>query len=151
MALCHARTTTEKGATWPTLPDMRTATRAAVAVAAVLILAALGATFLPASPAPGLECGTWVAPEWDADTSDELVTDARGIYQRSVAAGRDELAGDALAVAADVRRNQAQCGQALDTRRTVAMSLAGLAIILPAAVMFTAGRRRREETAPTPT
>lgn len=115
--------------------------RLAIVAGLVLTAGAVLVTLLPATPAAGIECGTWVAPEWDDDTTRELLDDAQRIHDRT---DSPEIAAGARQVARDVRRAADLCAPALSARRAIALSLAGLALILPAAVIWV-GRSRRDE------
>ena len=120
---------------------MTTLQRAAVALGALLVLGAVAATFLPTSP-EGVTCGTWVSPEWSDSGVDELVGQAEDLAEEY---GDFAGAGDqAEAMAANALRNQRLCDDALSTRRTVSLVLLGLAVLVPASLLFVGGGQRRD-------
>ena len=115
--------------------------RAAAVLAAVLFLGAVAATFLPTSP-QGATCGTWVAPEWD-DESTQRLLDRAGVLREG--AGIDpsgELGAEVAGLAASVSASKRLCDDALSTRRTVALVLLGAAVLVPAGVLFVGAGRR---------
>lgn len=122
--------------------EQRTATwkRSAIAVGVLCLLGAVAATFLPASP-QGASCGTWVAPEWTAEKTDALVERAMDLTDQSLS---DDIADQGYSLAANARLAQRLCDDALGTRRTVTLVLLGAGIVVPAALLFVAGARRRD-------
>lgn len=120
--------------------------RSAIALGVLLLVAAVLVTFAPASPS-GATCGSWVAPEWDDDAVAELLEQYQSIYDRARAAGRDDLAEDALGSASGVAEAHRVCSDALSARRALSLVLLGLAVVVPVGVLFVAGgRRNRPET-----
>lgn len=118
--------------------------RLALVAAVVLFAGALAATFLPTEPLPSLKCGTWVAPEWDEDEAQKMIEGLRETYEKADALGAEDIAGDSYGLARNIRRATEECGAALSTRRTVALSLLGLAVLVPGAIVFVARGRRPE-------
>lgn len=119
-------------------------TRLAIAVGTLAILGSVGATFLPTSP-QGASCGTWVAPEWTDEKTDALVDRALELTDQSVS---DDIAGQGYAIATNARTAQRLCNDALGTRRTVALVLVAMGLVLPVALMFVGGSttRRRDRS-----
>jgi hypothetical protein len=113
--------------------------RLAIVAGALLLLGAVAATFLPTSP-QGQTCGTWVAPEWEEEATDQLVERWQDLGERDFLGGGAEAAGRV----ASIRGAQRACDSALGTRRTVALVLLAGAVLVPAGVMFVAGGRREE-------
>lgn len=116
-------------------------TRLALAIGALLALGAIAVTLAPTSPTAAGDsgCGTWLSPGYDRAEVAELFDTAVDLDQKVSQLGGDtsELQASTLAV---VRAYEA-CDKALDTRRTVALSMLGLAVVLPMAVLFVGGRR----------
>lgn len=118
-------------------------TRLAVAVAVLAILGAVSATLLPTSP-QGASCGTWVSPEWTDQKTNALVDQALELTDQSISG---DIAGEGYAIASNARTAQRLCSDALGTRRTVSIVLLGLALVLPAGLLFVGGAavRRRQD------
>lgn len=118
-------------------------TRLAIALGAILALGAIAVSFAPASPtaAGDASCGTWLVPEYDRQEVADLLGRAVDLDEQSSRLGVDssELQASTLAV---IRAYEA-CDGALSRRRTLALSLTGLAVALPIAVLFVAGRSDR--------
>jgi hypothetical protein len=110
------------------------------------LLCAIGAvlaTFLPATADDGASrCGTWIAPRYGADETDVLLERAHGLYLDARQAGDAAGAREVLRIAGNIRAAAADCAGTLETRRTVALVLVGLAVVGPVAVMFIGGRER---------
>src|SRR3712207_3539010 len=94
-------------------------------------------------------CGTWIAPEWSDQTTDNIVSDAERTFDEAQRRGRDKRAVEALDIAADARTAHAVCADALSDRRAVALVLYGAALVLPLAVAsVAAGRNGRKDLEP---
>lgn len=121
--------------------------RIALAALVLLLAGAGAATFAPSS-ASGASCGTWVAPEWSASETAELVGKYDALSERASVLS-PEMSGEAAGRAERLMAIQQGCDAALGTRRMVALVLLGLAVAVPAAVLFVgsgAGRvRERSE------
>lgn len=130
-----------------TIPVMSSLTgRLAIALGVLLVVAAVLVTFVPASPS-GATCGNWVAPEWDDDTTAQLLEQARSLYDEASAAGQDAIASQALGSGTGIAKAHQVCSDALSTRRAVSLVLVGLAVVVPIGVLFVGGgRRKRSET-----
>jgi hypothetical protein len=115
--------------------------RVAVVVGLLCLSGALLATFLPASAGPD-ECGTWVAPEYGDDETEAMLEETHGLYLDARASGQDAIAGQAVGVAAMIRRASVECGDTLGTRRMLGVGLLGFAVVGPVAVMFIGGKRQ---------
>lgn len=101
----------------------------ALALAALFLLGAVAVTAAPTSTS-GAQCGWWVNPEWNRDESERLATTLINIGDQS----------RALRVA----ENWRDCDAALSGRRTVTFVLLGAGVVIPVAVLFVAGGRRRQ-------
>jgi hypothetical protein len=115
------------------------ATRLAIAVGLLFVFGALAATFLPASPSTGGGCGTWIAPEYDRERVAQLVERGQRVVEDSAGLGLDT--SDLQASTVGLVRAYVECDEALGTRRTLSLGMLGLAVLLPGAVIFVAGRR----------
>lgn len=119
------------------------AQRVAIVLAGVFVLGALAATFLPTSP-EGATCGNWVSPEWDDETTRDLVDEYQelasgdGTDSPELSRLRGEATGSAMAIV----RSKRLCDDALGTRQTMTFVLLGLAVIAPVGIVFIAGARR---------
>jgi len=123
--------------------------RLAIALGVLFLVAAAIVTFAPTSPS-GASCGNWIAPEWtDAKTQDIIDRSSR-TYDQASALGADDLADESARIAISARRAHDLCADSLSTRRTLAIVLLGLGIVVPIAVLFVDGGRRRKPPA-TPT
>lgn len=120
-------------------------TRVALVIAAVCLLGAGLATFLPTSP-QGATCGTWVAPEWTDEGVAELTA---GIPDMTVGDLTNEFTGeinrDLAGIGAAAVTAKRLCDDALSTRRTTTIVLLVLAVAVPAGVVFIGSARRRED------
>jgi hypothetical protein len=113
-------------------------TRLAVAIGGLLLLGAALATFLPTSP-DGSTCGTWVAPEWSASRTQDVVDRATQTEIDAEQVSRSDLAAQARAIGAGAERSQAVCADALGNRRNLALVLLGLAVAAPGLVLWVSG------------
>lgn len=120
-----------------TLTPMTLVQRLAIAVGALCLAGAALAVFLPTSP-EGAVCGTWVAPEWGDEETQELLEKNQELAKYDELLGDNGSAGRAVAIAESKRL----CDDALGTRRTVSIALLILGVVGPALVLFV-GRRPR--------
>lgn len=118
-------------------------TRLAITVGVLLALGAIAVTLTPTSPtaAAATGCGTWLSPEFEREEVADGFGEAVEAEETLSTLGGDttELQASMLAL---VRAYEA-CDKALSTRRTVTLSMLGLAVALPVAVLFVGGRRDR--------
>jgi hypothetical protein len=114
--------------------------RLAVAAGVLFLLGVGAATFLP-SDQPGAHCGTWVAPEWPRGEVVRLAAQFRDQGRQFTALSHPREAADAEANAQDTERAYVVCSDALSTRRTWTFALLGLAVVVPALIVFV-GRGR---------
>lgn len=117
------------------------AQRIAVVVGLLFLFVAIGAVIWPAKP-EGVECGSLVRPDWTDEQTDDLIGSARDIYERDFTG---TLAGEAVGMAMNARRNNRLCNDARSTRTTVAIGSGAVAAIGPIAILFIAGGRRGRE------
>lgn len=119
--------------------------RVALVIAALCVLGASLATFLPTSP-EGATCGTWVSPEW----TDEGVADlTEGIPDMTTQDLTNEVTGEInqriVGIGAAAVMAKRLCDDALSTRRTTTIVLLVLGAAVPAGVVFIGASRRRED------
>jgi hypothetical protein len=123
--------------------------RLAIALGVLFVVAAAVVTFAPASPS-GATCGNWISPEWSDAKTQELVDQASSTYDQATALGSDEIASESAGLAISARRAHDVCADSLSTRRTVAIVLLALGLVVPIAVMFVVSGGRRNGAPPTP-
>lgn len=118
--------------------------RIAIALGALLLLGGALATFLPTSP-EGASCGTWVAPEW---TDDDMAAASRAadaganLDQLNIDGSLDDQVAGLGAAAYVAVESKRLCDDALGTRRTTAIVLLLLGVVVPAGVLFVGASRR---------
>lgn len=123
---------------------MTLAQRIAIALGALLLLGGALATFLPTSP-EGASCGTWVAPEWTEDDMDDVsraVDVGDDLSRLNLDGSLDDQIADLGAAAYVAVESKRLCDDALGTRRTTAIVLLLLGVVVPAGVLFVGASRR---------
>lgn len=120
---------------------MSVTTRVAIVAFFVCILGAVASLVLPTSP-QGANCGTWLAPEWTDSGTAEIVDGTEALREQSL---DPELSEDGTSMAYAAVTSKRLCDDALGTRRTVSLVLLGMAVIVPAGVVFV-GRGRSERS-----
>lgn len=124
---------------------MTTTGRAAAFLGVMLAAAALAVTFAPATTDAGRPCGTWVNPGWTEEQTRAIVAGSEDTARRAGELGWTSVATRASLLARVAQETYGQCRAELDTRRAWALGLAGLAIIGPAGLVWTARGRRPGE------
>jgi hypothetical protein len=113
--------------------------RIVIVVAALFGVVALGAILIPSTP-DGVKCGSVVSPDW-TDEQIEQFTDADDVSDFG------GYGAEARAIASIARSNNRDCSDARSTRKVVAGSAVGLAVVAPLALLFVAGGRKEDEHA----
>lgn len=117
--------------------------RLAIAIGALLLIAAAAATFVPASVGEE-SCGTWFNAKWTEEKGDELAEEFEGYADQFETLNEPEEAAKARGGAINAATIYPRCSNRLDERLGATVVLVVLALLLPGAVLFVGGARRRQ-------
>jgi|SRR6478752_6549633 len=119
---------------------MSVTTRVAIVAFFICVLGSVAALVLPTSP-QGASCGTWLAPEWTDSGTQRILDSTEDVREQNLDA---DLAQDGASIAYIAATSKRLCDDALGTRRTVSLVLLGLAVVVPAGIVFV-GRAREDD------
>lgn len=115
--------------------------RLALVAALALFVGAALFTAIPAS-ADGAECGWWMNREYGKSESQKIAQDSLDNAQEaSEITGGEDLASESTGLAIRVATAYRDCTNTLNTRRNVSIGLLIAAGLVPAAILYVAGRK----------